>query len=700
MGRETGAVQNRFSTWLLALSTLCILTLPAGLHAQPGMRLPDFPGMLQEVESGEKGIEAAKRLEQEKQRKNKYRGGSEEPPLANMMKLYDKILMKGPGDPSADKWYSPHLRDTQYWPFARGVVAQRRAESGLASWWYGFFCIECRNGLGGKKSACPFCQPDFFGCPGQEWYDKDLRWECCSTLGDGTRAYRDFVQDSNFKICCVKEEFKDASTEEISCKFPKGDGWAGLFEYYYPTIALGWENDRTTTMIASKQEVQKCLGETRPLMEQNGVDWVDKAIKKNLEQVEKLQSDGDGAPTPGAPGVGSTAEVRSKIQEDIQDVRPKDEELQFADSLQGAGLTMRINLPAMRAEYRRQVALAYCMREDQLMKIMDTQEDPIQRQDKRYEQIPIWANYCKEGATLMTNPDESLKLFNLDGTPTNLALGTLKWKQDPLFCQRINAQNNPFMKEFFGGVLEKSGGAASGFDALNPGAHGFTCREGGKLNGSLAPVSMYRHAAVERRTAIGDLALGFLIAGGIYSPSMADSPLMNGGLPRDARSYYKRFEPQAYSKLFGVFSGKQFVGGGSNEKNQGCRPVQGENYEAGGASNRSDRLYISDVTHKDVFTQEIIDNPPGEGRQGDDKEFNRYVQEWAQPSGQNKITNRGLDEKSSNYAAAFRIFATCPKGFVRWRHNDGLTRALTIDPVCGEEFLGGSHSPIGRPAGQ
>jgi hypothetical protein len=439
-------------------------------------------------------------------------------------------------------------------------------------------------------------------------------------------------------------------------------------------------------------------------MEERGVDWVDKAIKKNLEQVEKLQGDGGGAPTPGVPGApgadSAAADVRSKIQEDIKSVRPKDEELQFADSLQGAGLTMRVNSPAMNEGYRIALAKAFCMREEQFLKIMDIKDDPLQRRDKEWRQIPIWANYCKEGATLMTDPDESLKLFNLDGTPTNLALGTLKWKQDPLFCQRINAQNNPFMKEFFGGVLEKSGGAASGFDALNPGAHGFTCREGGKLNGSLAPVSMYRHAAVERRTAIGDLALGFLIAGGIYSPSMASPPTMNAGLPRDARSYYKRFEPQAYSQQFGLFSGKQFVGGGMNEKGTPCRPVQGENYEAGGSNNRSDRLYISDVTHKDVFTQEIIDNPPGEGRQGDDKEFNRYVQEWAQPPGQNKIANRGLNEKSSNYAAAFRLFATCPKGFVRWRHNDKLTGALTIDPVCGEEFLGGAHSPIGKLPGQ
>lgn len=679
-----------WAAWHVWVAALVVFGFVGSAHAEPGMRLPDFPGLLEEIESGQKGIEAAKRLNQDgnngKQGKNDYRGGSDQAPATNMVTLFNKILY-GQGK-DFDKWYSPHLRDIQYPTLARLFVASHRGQSGVADMWPGFFCLECRNGLGGKKTACPICQPPF-GCAGQEWYDKDLRWECCGTLGEGTRAYRDLVLDTNFKICCVEEKFKNASTEEISCNRPDGTGWAGLFEYYYPTTVMGWENDRTTTMIASKAEVQSCLAKTRPLMEQKGVNWVDQAIKRNLDQVEKLQSDGAGGGSVPAPGGDSgAAGLRSKIQEDIRDVRPKDRDLQFADSLQGAGLTMRVNFPAMDGGFRRQLALQFCMHEDQFMKIMDQREDPLQRPYGSLETIPIWANYCEQGATLMTNPDESLKLGNPDGTATNLGRGTKKWKEDPLFCQRINAKDNPFLKEFFGEVLAKSGGAASGFNALNPGEHGFTCREGGKLNGSLAPVTMYRHAAVERRTAIGDLALGFLVAGGIYYPTMADMTSPTDMTSKDKKSFYKRFEPQPYSKQFGMFSGMPFKGVGMNERNYGCRPVQGEDYSAAGANNRSDRLYISDVTHQDVFTQEIINNPGG-------KEFNRYVQDWAEPSAQNKITHRGLDENSSNYAAAFRIFATCPKGFVRWRHNDPLTNDLTVSPVCGEENLGGAHSPIG-----
>ena len=674
------------------------------LHAQPVIRTPNYTAVSREIDSGEKGLEAAKQLEKEKRGQNTYRGGapSPEPPEMNMMRLFDKILMKGPGDPSADKWYSPHLRDSQYSPLDRTSVAEHRAQSGLAAWWYGFFCIQCVNGLGGPKTACPFCQEDFFGCPGQSWDEpKDVDWECCDQklFGRGTSQYIDFQQDSNFKICCVREGEQNLSTEKLSCRYPDGTAWAGLFEYYYPTIALGWENDRTTTMIASKGEVQDCLKKARPIMERQEVNWVEQAIKRNLDQVNKLQGDGGEPATPGVePGAGAE-DLRSKIEEDVKDVRPKgeNEDLQFADSLQGAGLTMRVNFPAMAETYRRTVAQAFCMHKDQLLKIMDPASDPLQKPYADLKKIPIWANYCPEGVALMTNPDESLKLWNIDGTPTNLALGTAKWKQDPLFCQRINALKNPHMLENFGGVLAKSWGVAEGFDALNPGAHGFTCEMGGKLNGSLAPVSMYRHAAIERRTAIGDLALGFLIAGGVAAPGMAD-PLGSDQLlvPRNVKSYYKRFEPQPYSfTTFKIFSGKQFVGGGINERGQACRPVQGERFEQGASQNRSDRLYISDVTHKDVFTQEVIDkdNQGGKG-------FDRYVHEWANPPAQDKIANRGLNEKSSNYAAAFRIFATCPKGYVRWRHNDPSTRQATIDPVCGEENLGGAHAPIGALPGQ
>lgn len=649
--------------WRLVSLPITILTLffvPGEGFAQVP-RTPDYQQIESEVDSGTKGKEAAEKLQQEKAGKNKYRGGSDDDPEQNMQKLFDKILKT---DGSADQWYSPHLRDAQYPEGDRGLVLPYRSEAGAALIIPLFFCRLCINGLGGLQTACPICQPQNGGCPGQAW--KDKHWEelqppdvCCFK---NTAFYQLFYQDSNFKTCCVRKAEKERPTEEIACKHPMGDGWAGLFEYYYPTEALGWENDRTTTMLASKQEVQKCLQQSDPLMEQRAGSWVNKAIQKNLEVANKL----------GGGGGSAGGDLTSQIQQDAQAVRPQDKELRFADSLQGEGLTMRVNFPAMKDDFRRKLAKHFCMHPDQFMKLMDhdPSEDPLQKEYSDFKSMPIWSNYCKEGVQLMTDPDETGKCKNIDNTPTDLPKGLEAWKQDPLYCQRMNLSNSK-MQEFFGGVLEKSGGGAQSEAAV-----GYTCRDGGKLNGSLVPVEMYRHAAVERRTTIADSALGFLIAGGLYE----------GEMRKDRKSLYKRFEPRPYSLLWEIFTGKQFKGSGSgpfNERvfvdaaNSFCESVNGEMLTG---QNRSDRLYISDYTHKNVFTDEKINAPEG-------KEFNRYVQEWAKPAGEKKITNRGLDEKSSNYAAPFRIFATCPKGYTRWNPND--THMPAIAKVCNAEDLGG-----------
>lgn len=665
------------TTWARSLLVSAVL-FPGILCAQGGaIRTPNYEIIKQEVDSGQKGKEAAERFkqggEQGKQGKNKYRGGSDEDPSQNMSKLFEKILYPQGGN--VDKWYSPHLRDSQYPEPARLPVAMFRAQAGAAVIVRTPFCTVCANGLGTPKTACTECQPPPIadGCPGQEWYDQDIFQECCRK---NTEPYKERVTDSNFKLCCVLKAERDMPTEYISCKHPSGDGWAGLFEYYYPTAALGWENDRTTTMIASKNEVNKCLGESNRIMEQRA-EWVEKAVKKNLEIAQRLKDAQGGAPPPGG-GNQAATDILSKIQEDIKTVRPQDNELRFTDSLQSEGLTLRVNFPAMTEAYRRRLARHFCMRDEQFLKLMDPAWDPVQKpfQGGQFKE-PVWSNYCPEGVKLMTDPEESAQLRNIDETPTQMNFGTFMWMIDPLYCQRLNASKNPFLNEFFGEVIARSDPGWGG--NLSAGDTGYTCGEKGKLNGSLVPVEMYRHAAVERRTAIDDHALGFMMAGGLYPGEMLSG----------IRSFYKRFEPQEYSMLFGIFRGKQFVGAGGgpkNEEGRPCDPVNGENFVPG-APNRSDRLYISDFTHKDVFTKEIV-NKPG------NKEYDNYVQEWAEKSGEQKITNRGLDEKSSNYAAAFRIFATCPRGYVRWRHPDPTTNSLAIDPICGEEHLGGKHPPI------
>jgi hypothetical protein len=209
-------------------------------------------------------------------------------------------------------------------------------------------------------------------------------------------------------------------------------------------------------------------------------------------------------------------------------------------------------------------------------------------------------------------------------------------------------------------------------------AVGYTCLDGGKLNGSMVPVELYRHAAVERRTAITDHALGFLIAGGLAE-----------GMTAGNRSYYKRFEPRPYSQQMPphlqTFIGTQFSGGGTNELGLPCPPLSGENYRFQGS--KSDRLYISDKTNK-AFDQEMVQANDSKGG------FNRYREEWGkdQQAGA-KIAARGLDKESQNYAAPFRIFATCPRGYKRWRpqpmdgHNLGLIANVNL--YCREENFGG-----------
>jgi hypothetical protein len=209
---------------------------------------------------------------------------------------------------------------------------------------------------------------------------------------------------------------------------------------------------------------------------------------------------------------------------------------------------------------------------------------------------------------------------------------------------------------------------------------GYTCREGGKLNGSMVPVELYRHTPIERRTAISDHVLGFLIAGGIYEP------LTSAGEEGTVKSNYKRFEPQPYSEKLGMFKGEPYYGRGSgpvNELNMPCKNLQPEPYKD---KNKSDQLFISDKTHPtQAFKGETeMINEVATG------EFNRNVEEWGKGGLGKTLPKRELDEtdeKLANSAAAFRIFATCPAGHVRWHPPD--EHDAFVQARCGDENFGG-----------
>lgn len=188
--------------------------------------------------------------------------------------------------------------------------------------------------------------------------------------------------------------------------------------------------------------------------------------------------------------------------------------------------------------------------------------------------------------------------------------------------------------------------------------------------------------------------LGFLIAGGLFPPKWM-SP---GIVPGSMQSMYKRFEPQPYSMTatpgYQTFWGKQFRGGDTDELGLGgCRVVSGNDYndsEKSGKAGNSDQLYLSNYTHTS-FTQEPIVN-----KGGDRKQFDREMVEWAK-NPKEKIDDRGLDKDAHNYGIAFRIFATCPAGYSRWRPispHGALTENLETN--CGEENFGSPRRHVPR----
>jgi hypothetical protein len=153
--------------------------------------------------------------------------------------------------------------------------------------------------------------------------------------------------------------------------------------------------------------------------------------------------------------------------------------------------------------------------------------------------------------------------------------------------------------------------------------------------------------------------------------------------------YYKPFEPQPYSQQFKLFKGKRFsgeVGGGVpapglNEDGILCSLLQGYDYQG---KNRADQIYLSEKTHPP------FDSPKFSA--SENQKFNQMDRQWAgdKSSDQDNFHNREFDSKVLNYGATFRIFATCPKGYVRWRGatGDHFWHA-GINNACGEEHFGG-----------
>jgi hypothetical protein len=573
---------------------------------------------------------------------NKYRGGVENfaEVKKNMEELFVKLLHKS--GPEIDKYYSPHLRDIVLGTATRVLHALIRVNAGTRKVFWGT-CV----------GACP-------GCLWHGDYDE----ACCNGKN---WMYATLVADQGWKTCCVRNGEENWSEEKIACSHPAGDGWAGLFEYYYPATVIGWENDRTTTMIVEKDKVQKCVEASDPLMEgDQAVDWVAGAIDANARALgEKPNKD----------------EITRNVKEYIKEIRPKDKSLRFGDGLQGEGLTVRVNFATMGTNSlpvsgqtgvllneRQRLAASLCMHPDQFMKIMHPVEDPYQKipagalnPGGLLQNLPVFGNYCPNGVNLMTNPFESALLRPVDGTPTDLAKGFLEGyiTAGPLYCQamRAAAEDTRYSPEQRQAILQ------TGTKVLDEKAVGYSCRKSDQGWAGLSPVMLYRTAQIERRAP--EHALAFLIAAGLHEHDTQDSK----------KSYYKRFEPMPYSQQANIFSGKAFKGGsGLTERPlpwlRWCdRTINGADYQG---KNMPDQLYISDKTNK--FTEQggFIQEPI--------HEWNKLYTEWTKDK---KTPQRGMDKMSQNYGSAFRIFATCPLGYQRWRG----AHSGDANKVCGEEKL-------------
>jgi hypothetical protein len=692
------------------------------------------------------GKQVAERLQRgvdnPEQENNIYRGGEAVKDINqvkdNMRKLFRKLLVSEVGG-EVDKAYNPHLRDAMFSNGARTKMATARMKAGaVITTWVGFpfFCFSCLNNFG-TQTACNLC--NLVPCPWNiPWFDHHIYSECCG-FPDGlsgapvdTSVYGRFTQDTNFKACCVRNDMKYDSEELVACKSKnilfnplhafnpiRGDGWSGLTEIDLFTTAIGLENDRSNSMIATNGEVKQCLKESDTLMQSGTApNWVADAIKRNSDWADK--AGGSGGASGGAGGSPADAgQVLAKVQEDIEKVRPSgaNANLRFSDSMGSEGITVRPNLAVMDAAERVLLAKHFCFRPEQFLKLMNPIFDPLQKGGgPDWSSLAttefLWANYCANGVKLMTDPKLS-RIQNLHRTSTDFVKGMEAWERDPLYCQRLQAtQNANFANLGISDAIESTNTAGGGPKSAQE--LGYTCLEGGKVNLGMVPATFVRNSAVERRTAIADKLFGFLIAGTLSVPLNRAFPLGSNA----PRSYLKGFEPRPYSLRgpqppvagLATFIGKQFTGVGMNELGDFCVAISGNNFQG---QNRSDQIYLSDYTHR-PFTDEILVNPKPGGRSSGsvDGAFNKYVQEWAKGDidSQKAIAKREIakdgrdmspnsaDKNVNNYASASRIVALCPAGHTRWQppadlHNIGLRANLELH--CARENFGSpnQHTP-------
>lgn len=453
-----------------------------------------------------------------------------------------------------DRLISPHLRDTSAGVQRSGHV-HRRSQAGELS--------------GVLQDACPRTE--------RGWSDPDRESERC--CGVDTSRYALLREDHSFKTCCVRREEEQLSEEEIACRHPDGTGWAGLFEFFYPTEVVGWGAATGESLLLDPELRAGCAADSAAAAETEG----------------------------------GAAHTRN-------------------DAI------VRINVALLDPRYREQVARDMCLHPQQFMKLLDP--DPAENAFQlppegrgvaglqMLRTAPVFAPFCRYGAILAQDAQESAKLGNFDadfyagvgGTPenaTDLARGYDRGGARPGgVCGVAEAAKATPAVGTLRGVVEGVDPARAA--EARAAQVGHSCRI--LSDGTRVPLSpVVRRGRAGAPEEAQSHAMAAVIAAGVYAPALAD--------PAARRSVFPRFEPREYY----AFTGRPFSGAqGENEQRIECRTVAGDTLSDGAA--RADRWQELDLgTH---------------GR----------------------------------YATPLRIFAACPKGWVRWRGKGS-------EGVCGEEKL-------------
>jgi len=574
-------------------------------------------------ELGRRALERAR-----DEQKNRYRGGvqDEEEVKRNMDELFEKLLPKD-GSTDMDVYYSPHVRDLQLDRGTRQQVQRMRDDS----------------------------------------------------VWPMSTDYPPMTKDSDFRLCCVRRQEKNWPTRQIVMAHLKGDGWSPMVEVSYPTRVTGYENQQTESMIVTKEFVDKEKQEVDEMMKgEDAKKWVKGGIERELEYADKAgQNNGAGATTAGNNNQQEAQKAEQLIQQDLRDIQDKiKKENRFTDSIEyNRAFTVRPNFATMRRENRQKIAKEFCFGEKQFMKLMNPnqQEDPKQKKpqnansddiDEFLRKIPPFCSYCKNGRTLMIDPQETLKLKNYHNTPTDFVKGMQNgWMKDKLYCQARHAEDESFTTDKLKEVIKKVSPNAPSEQEV-----GYTCRNEGKSWTGLVPVTLGRVTQVERRAP--ELALSFKIAAGLYDTQKGGGDRVKTADANDEKSYYKHFEPMPYFKYEGVKP--EISSGDKNEfKDQCKRELKGEDRRG---KEQPDMMYLSNKTHK--FVQEVV------------KDEKRYMRPWTEDG---NTPLRGFDHNVQNYSTELTNFRLCPEGYEKWQPSGdpdlpGQVRAR-LPQLCGDEKL-------------